>query len=769
MACSVKVDAVMRTLKSPLLVLLLGLLWVLAIPLSAAEVALRVGVYERKPLAFAQFAEKESYISGLYVELLDSIARQDQWKLSFTRLTAPQEGRNRLINGEIDLLAGVAVTSAEAALLDFSKRPLITLWDQVYVRTLDAANLRNPLDLHNKTIAVGANDATALALEKLCDSFQIHCQIQRVADETAALAALASGAVEAAVAHSLYPQIEAVPPELRASPLIFNPTGYHVAALRGKHSPLLARIDHYLGQWANDVNSDYFKSRQQWLPTLANPQQFCLDGFSRGQLLALWLGSVLLGGLLMYGAGRWHHRKHRAAPLPEQDFNARSEHKYRALVENVPYGLEELDTSGTIVFANAADHQLRRYNPGELTGRSILDMVASNTEREELKRYLENLLKEQPEHPPLYYSSIIRKDGKPAEIRMEWHYKREAHGKISGLYAVISDVTGMRETKDRIRTYHQDLKRMADERASELLNAYNDLLITAAVFESTTEAILVLSLEGHLQTSNPAFTHITGYSRDSIVGQPFTLLASKKHSQDIYPKLWEQLTKQGAWQGEVWNQRQNGDAYPGWLTMNAVKNTDGEVTQYVALLSDITKRKQFEQQIWRQANFDALTKLPNRHLFHRRLEQAIGFASNKGTQAALMFIDLDHFKEVNDTLGHDAGDELLIAVTARLSTAVRKNDTVARMGGDEFTVILPQIDGPPTALKIAQQILACLIKPFPLSQGEVQISGSIGIVIYPDDGHNFTTLLKNADIAMYKIKGTGRNGYALYADLQKSV
>ncbi|MEH6824363.1 MAG: PAS domain S-box protein [Motiliproteus sp.] len=288
------------------------------------------------------------------------------------------------------------------------------------------------------------------------------------------------------------------------------------------------------------------------------------------------------------------------------------------------------------------------------------------------------------------------------------------------------------------------------------------LRLAAAVFDNTVEAIMVTDAQGIIVAVNQAFSQITGFAPEEVVGESPHILNSGHHDTVFFDELWETLARTGQWQGEIWNRRKNGEIYPEWLSITSVVDSNMQVMKYVGLFTDITRRKQNEQKIWSQANYDALTQLPNRNLFQDRLSQAITHAERSGTRVALMFIDLDHFKWVNDTLGHAAGDKLLQEAAVRLKNNVRKEDTIARIGGDEFTVILQDIRENRDVDVIAKKLLSSLSERFPLADQEVFVSGSIGTTIYPDDGTSVEALLKNADTAMYQAKDAGRSRHRFF-------
>ncbi|NVJ91593.1 MAG: EAL domain-containing protein [Methylocystaceae bacterium] len=283
------------------------------------------------------------------------------------------------------------------------------------------------------------------------------------------------------------------------------------------------------------------------------------------------------------------------------------------------------------------------------------------------------------------------------------------------------------------------------------------LELAAAVFETATEAILVCDSETKIQTVNRSFTDITGYEMEEVIGKTPSILKSGRHDKSFYNEMYSQLLNTGTWAGEIWNRRKNGEIYPQWLSIRAIQDEAGNILRYISLFSDITHRKKTEERILYQANYDALTDLPNRSLFRDRLQRAIIRADREHKKVALLFIDLDRFKHVNDTLGHAAGDLLLQEAARRLTSIVRKSDTVARLGGDEFTIIIQDLDDFRLVETIVEKLLESLALPYELENNVAFVSGSIGITIYPNDASNVTELLKNADAAMYQAKENGRN------------
>ena len=306
-----------------------------------------------------------------------------------------------------------------------------------------------------------------------------------------------------------------------------------------------------------------------------------------------------------------------------------------------------------------------------------------------------------------------------------------------------------------------DLLPTVIERARRQQHAEDHMRLAAKVFGSAAEGILVTDAQAAIISVNKAFTEITDYVPDEVKGKNPRLLQSGRHDAEFYKQMWNSLTETGQWRGEIWNRRKDGDAYLEWLTISAVKNKRGQVTNYVGVFTDITSRKRAEERLRRLATHDPLTNLPNRELFEDRLGHAVALARRTRALSAVILLDLDHFKTINDTMGHAAGDRVLQAVAERLAACTRECDTVARLGGDEFTVVLGAISDPQHCAAVAQRILDELAKPLVLDGRELSVTASIGISLFPADGQDPESLLENADTAMYRAKET-RNRYEFY-------
>ena len=339
-------------------------------------------------------------------------------------------------------------------------------------------------------------------------------------------------------------------------------------------------------------------------------------------------------------------------------------------------------------------------------------------------------------HPRLvnYETVWMHKNGTPRSVSLSSEITE-----VDGLSCILAYVTDITERKI----------------------AEADLRIAAAAFESQ-EGMIVTNAESVILRVNRAFTESTGFTQEELVGQTPRMFKSGRHDEAFYQEMWDTILRTGSWQGEIWDRRKNGEIYPKWLTISAVKNTDDVVTHFIGTHYDITERKNAEEKIKSLAFFDQLTELPNRTLLMDRLKQTLANSSRSDQYAALLFIDLDNFKTLNDTLGHDCGDMLLRLVAKRLSEAVREGDTVARLGGDEFVLVLPLLgneksDSASRVEMIAEKILASLNQPYALGDVVHRTTASIGVTLFKGDKATIDDLMKQADLAMYQSKEAGRN------------
>ncbi|MDE2586024.1 MAG: cache domain-containing protein, partial [Betaproteobacteria bacterium] len=329
---------------------------------------------------------------------------------------------------------------------------------------------------------------------------------------------------------------------------------------------------------------------------------------------------------------------------------------------------------------------------------------------------------------------------------------------VAAVLTLLFSLVFSRWLAAQFRRYRDDIER----RNAQLLENARQLKLAAQVFESGSEGMVITDRNNRILTVNQAFTTITGYAADEVLGQDPKIFSSGRHAPEFYAALWDELQTTGTWAGEIWNRRKDGSVFPEWISINAVRDEAGQVSHYIAAFSDITERKAVEAKVRHMAEYDALTNLPNRVLLNDRIGQAIAIDNRTGGRLGLLFLDLDRFKNINDSLGHAVGDQVLCQVSERLCACIRSSDTVSRLGGDEFVILLPELEAPDQAASVAKKLIAAIAEPIAVGNYELSVTPSIGIALFPEDGSDGETLLKNADAAMYHAKELGRNRYQFF-------
>ncbi|MES2152874.1 MAG: EAL domain-containing protein [Pseudomonadota bacterium] len=451
---------------------------------------------------------------------------------------------------------------------------------------------------------------------------------------------------------------------------------------------------------------------ERWVAENGQPQVAADDG-------AAWID-----GIISDISERKHNEMRIEGLLAEQS----------AILDNVMFGVMFV-RERQVVSVNRRCEELFGYANGEMTGQSTAIVFPNQAEYElagvrqypdlELGKYFTEERQYRKRDGALFWCLV-------SGCALDPHHASE------GSIWVYADVTERKQAEEKLR-------------------------LSATVLEHIADGVMVVGADGTIVAINPAFTQITGYTEMEALGQDSTLTRSSRHDESFYQQLWEELVANGFWRGEIWNLRKNGELYLEWLTISAVRDNQGITTHYVGVFSDITKVKESQEKLDHMAHHDPLTALPNRLLFHDRLHHALQRAGRDMQQLAILFIDLDRFKNVNDTLGHHIGDELLKQVASALSGRLRDGDTLARLGGDEFIVLLENVDGQFGAGHVAEKLMAMFEQPFIVSDYELFVTGSVGISLYPNDATDLNMLIRNADVAMYQAKARGRNGYQFYA------
>lgn len=410
-----------------------------------------------------------------------------------------------------------------------------------------------------------------------------------------------------------------------------------------------------------------------------------------------------------------------------------SERYNRMLFETSPVGLALCSMDGVLVEINKVCANIIGHSIEEAKQLSYWDITPEEYTDDEYKQ-LESL--NNTGHYGPYEKEYFHKDGHRVAVRLVGHII-ERNGE-QYIWSGVEDITVEKALKEKLGQ-------------------------SAAVVHNTAEGIIITDIDSRIISVNPAFTEITGYSEDEVIGQTPRILKSNKHDRVFYADMWKQVMQTGCWQGELWDRKKDGAVFPSWTTISAVINDDTEVTHYVGVFSDISSLKQSEDKLDFLAYHDPLTGLPNRLLMSDRLEHALRIAERKKKMLGVLFLDLDRFKNINDSLGHSVGDRLLEQVAVRLQEAVRQEDTVARLGGDEFVVLIEGVNHASDVIGLANKLLSSFTDSFSLNGHTLYVTPSIGVSVYPQDGSDPETLIRNADTAMYRAKEMGKNNCYLYS------
>ena len=416
------------------------------------------------------------------------------------------------------------------------------------------------------------------------------------------------------------------------------------------------------------------------------------------------------------------------------------EEKYRRILESCAEGIFGFDQSGRCTFINpAAGKMLGLESPEALLGCNIHEAIHHS--RADGSDY--------PEDECLSFRAMRLGESVHVDDEVYWRADRTA---FPVEYRSVP-ITKEGVTIGGVTTFDDITARKATEK---------ELLKLQRAVEQSPVAIIITDLTGTIDYVNPCFEKNTGYTRDEVVGRNVRMLKSDKNGPSIYSDLWKTISSGQNWTGEFCSQRKDGSYFWERAFMSPVKSPEGIVTHYLAIKEDVTRERELAEKIRYQAEYDALTGIPNRMLTLDRLAQSIAHARRSGNRVALLFIDLDNFKMVNDTLGHDTGDRLLVEASERFRSVIRESDTVGRHGGDEFLIVIESVAQLDAAERVARDVLNCFNRPFVLGTVELQVSPSIGVAVFPDDGADSATLLRNADVAMYAAKESGRNTYRFF-------
>lgn len=411
--------------------------------------------------------------------------------------------------------------------------------------------------------------------------------------------------------------------------------------------------------------------------------------------------------------------------------------RLRTIIDNSPIGIWFTGTDGRYHFVNKTFCNIAGIEEEDMLNTpssNLVELLGNDIAQNCLDSDVAALAQD---FPHISYETIPRLNEKPCLLEVTKVKLKNSRGEVVGLIGISKDITNQRQQED-------------------------DLKLADIVYQNSSEAMMVTNNKNEIIAINPALSNITGYSKSELIGKDPKIFSSGKQSRQFYKVMWEEIKLTGTWQGEICNTRKNGTDYPEWLSINTIYDDYGKVFRRIALFSDITEKKKKDALILKQANYDSLTNLPNRRMFIERLEQEIKISKRSEQKFALIFIDLDNFKSINDSRGHIYGDVLLVEAGKRITQCIREVDTVARLGGDEFTIILSDLSDIYNVEAICQKLLQALSEPYYISEMHTYISASLGITIYPNDASTTVELLKNADQAMYLAKSLGRNQFCYF-------
>lgn len=411
-----------------------------------------------------------------------------------------------------------------------------------------------------------------------------------------------------------------------------------------------------------------------------------------------------------------------------------SEEKYRNLLVTTSEGFWLLDAEMNLIEVNQALCTMLGYTQAELLAKSLIDLV----DESDRPIFMEQMARVPVTDHRHYELVLVTSLGKKLHTSVHATTIRNDQGDVEGAFAFITDITERKRAEAKLK-------------------------LAATVFSHAREGIFITDVQGTILDVNDAFTQITGYSRQDAIGQNPRILKSGRQSPEFYAAMWQALLGKGNWCGEIWNRCKNGEGFAALLTLSTVRDSQGSPQYFVALFSNITALKEHQQRMEYLAHYDGLTHLPNRMLLGDRLHQAMAQADRVGQQLALVYLDLDGFKAVNDTYGHEAGDQLLVTVAHRMKQTLREGDTMARLGGDEFVAVLLNCNQGPASTSSFQRLLEAASQPVELNGWVMQVSASLGVTFYPQA--NFVDaeqLLNQADRAMYQAKLTGKNRYHIF-------
>jgi diguanylate cyclase (GGDEF)-like protein/PAS domain S-box-containing protein len=483
---------------------------------------------------------------------------------------------------------------------------------------------------------------------------------------------------------------------------------------------------------ASSIDHTLRVADKQWVLSLYPIESSLASRITNHYLIGLLI-SILIAFVSKLLMEQRLHRQFLQEQVEERTRDIRAtQQQLKATLQAIPDLLFEVDLTGRLHLVHTQAPEALLAPPEQLVGRNQSEFLPP----EALKVANEALQEAHATGHSLGKQYVLEIDDQAMWFELSVSRKVTPEGETPRFIALARDITARK-------------------------HAETQSALATEFFHGSNEGFVITDASQKIIQVNPAFTEITGYTLAEAIGKTPKMLSSGRQSANFYRQMWEQLSTEGQWQGEIWNRRKSGELYPEWLSISRIQGEDGQTSHFIAIFSDNTRRREQEARIRSLAYFDPLTGLANRTLLKDRVQHDLSQARRRHSPLSLLFIDLDHFKHINDSLGHRAGDEVLKQVSERLTRLVREQDTISRLGGDEFVALLPDTDAE-GASHVARNLLDSLARPYLVDQQELTVTPSIGIALSPDDGDDFDALYRCADTAMYRAKQEGRNGFCFF-------
>ncbi|SFD97119.1 PAS domain S-box-containing protein/diguanylate cyclase (GGDEF) domain-containing protein [Massilia yuzhufengensis] len=675
----------------------------------------RVGIYTNAPKIYF---DGQGQANGILVDVLRAIAAAEGWELRFVgcewaRCLAAASA------GDIDLLPDVAWSEERSRILDFHQVPALFSWSQIYRRTDVPLNAMT--DTTGKRIAVLSGSIQQNFFTEMAKNFGMKPQLVPVASVEDGFDLVERGGADAVVASKYAGTLYAPSRGIVETPIMFQPVRLFYASGKGRNAALLAAIDRRLDAWQRDPDSDYFGILEHWQTRsmLAQVPAY------------IWWGALLVIAMLAMAVATaaWLRKQvaHKTGALRE------SEQRLATILDSVDGLIYIKDTSYRYAYANRALEALVEGRIGDIIGKQDTDLfappVAAALHRNDVRAIAkrERVVAEE---------TVPDRHGRQMTVLSTKIPLHRDDGSVYGLCGISIDISERRAAEESTR-------------------------VAASVFRSA-EGMFIAGPDRRIQRVNEAFCAMTGHEATDLAGAFVPWFALGSDGADARDIMWDAAENHGKWQGEIWTHRKNGDAYPARLTVTAVRDENASISHFVGTQGDITEQKLAQDEIAKLAYFDSLTGLPNRRLLLERLGHCVSLRERSGQMPALLFFDLDNFKDFNDLHGHQLGDQLLRQVGERIRTCTRAGDTVARLGGDEFVVLLDNVgrteqEAGAHASAIGWKIIAAVAEPFIIGSTTHRTTCSLGAALQSDSGIDSDEMMKRADMAMYSAKKDGRN------------